>query len=111
MMIWVGGFSPQIFGISSHLWVGNPGFYKKADPASHGSKPGSSTHPWLLLQCLPAGSSPACIPALTAFNDELLHGTVREINLFLPKLLWSWYFITAIVTPTKTMPFLCTYVL
>jgi hypothetical protein len=65
----------------------------------------SSTPPWLLYQLLPPGSCPASVPAPTAFH-ELLHGTLSEINPFLPKLLWLWCFITTTVDLTKTLSFL-----
>jgi hypothetical protein len=35
---------------------------------------------------------------LTSFSDEQCCGSVRQINPFLPELLWSWCFITATIT-------------
>jgi hypothetical protein len=49
------------------------------------NKPVNNTLPWPLHQLLPQGFCPAGVPALTAF-DELLYGTVSEINPSFPNL-------------------------
>jgi len=61
---------------------------KQAEQAMK-TKPGNSTPLWLLYQFLLQGSCPMRVPALTAFDDddELLYGTVNEINPSIPKLL------------------------
>jgi hypothetical protein len=74
--------------------------------ASHGeqamrSKP-ASTPPRPLHQFLPPGPCPIWVPALTSFNNEQWCGHLSQINPFLPGLLWSWCFITAMLALTGT---------
>lgn len=76
-----------------HSWTGGPLFYKKAGQVN-------STTPWPLHQLLPPGFCPVWIPVLTSFSDKQQCGSVSWINPFFPRLLWSWGFITAIVTLT-----------
>jgi hypothetical protein len=71
-----------------YLWAGGPGFYKKADRASQQNNPVNSTPPWPLHQLLPPDSSPVGVPILTSFDDEQQCGGARQINSFLPNLLF-----------------------
>ena len=68
-----------------HLWVGSPGFYKRAGCASQ-RKQASKEHPSMASASAPA-SWPAWVPVLTSFGDEQQHGSVSWINPFLPNLL------------------------
>lgn len=49
------------------------------------SKPISSVSPWPLSQFLSTGSCPAWVPAITAFDEELLYGNMSETNHFFPQ--------------------------
>ena len=75
---------------------------KQAEQAM-GNKPDSSIPLLPLHQVLPPGSCPVCVPVLTFFNDEQCCGNISQIRIFLPKSLWSWCFITAGITLTKTV--------
>jgi hypothetical protein len=46
------------------------GSIRKQAEQTMGSKPVSSTLPWLLYQLLTSGSCPASDPVLTSFEDE-----------------------------------------
>ena len=61
-----------------------------------------STPSWLL----PSGSCPVWVPVLTSFDDGQWYGGIsqRPLPPHIALVLWSWYFITAIVTLTKTRP-------
>lgn len=62
-------------------------------------------------QLLTPGSSPAWIPVLTFFSDEQWYERKHQMNPFLPKLFWSWCFITLIVTLNRTVCiYLCVWV-
>jgi hypothetical protein len=70
------------------LWVmPSLGSIRQQAAQTMGSKPVSSTPPWSQHQLLPPGSCPTWVSALDTFDDELLYGTVSEINSFLFKLL------------------------
>lgn len=77
------------------------GFYKKQAEQAMGVILVASTPPWLLHQILGLGSWPFGIPILATFDDELWYESLSQINCFLPKLLWTWCFIIAIVTQAK----------
>ena len=62
------------------------------------SKAINNTSPWTLHQFLTHSFCPAWIPVLNSFDDAQCCGSIRQINPFLPSLLWSWCSITAIVT-------------
>lgn len=55
-----------------------------------GSRPISSTPPWLLHQLLPLGLCPVWVPVLTSFDKEQWYRSVSRVNASLPKLLWPW---------------------
>lgn len=66
-----------------------------------GSKTISSTTPWLLYQFL----SPGFCPILSSspdFNNEQCFGSTSQTKHLLPKLLWSWCFVTAVIPLTRT---------
>lgn len=77
-----------------HPWPGSPGFYRKADWTNCGEQA------VLLPQDL------VLVPALTAFNDELEYGNMREINSP-PGSFWSWRLVTIVLTLTKSLPRPC----
>ena len=69
------------------------GCIRKQNEQARRTKPVSSTLSRSLYHLLPPGSYPALVPALTGFDDELLYGTVSDINSFLHKL--SWYYFSS----------------
>ena len=100
-MIKEGRVQPFVSGATLGLVVSDS-IRKQAEQAMK-SKVVSNTRPWPLHQLWPLGSYPLCVPVLTSLNNGLLPGSVSQINPFLPRLLWSWCFITAVlVTLTRT---------
>ena len=81
-----------------HPWTSVPGFYKRADWEGARGKQQPS------MASAPApGSCLVWVSVQTSSSDEQCCGSVSQINPFLAKLLWSWCFITAILTLTKTV--------
>jgi hypothetical protein len=76
---------PIVIGANSGLVV--LGSIRKQAEQVRGSKPVSSTLPWLLYPLLPPSSYPVWDPVLTSFGDEQQCGSVSWINPFLPILL------------------------
>lgn len=106
-----------MLGNSSHS---NEGMYTEEVTQSSAEWPSCCIWSGLILVCalshlspwpqlLSTGSCPASVPSLSAFNNELLHGIVSEINPFSPQsYFWSWCYmlhgVTAIVTKTTCNP-------
>ena len=82
-------------------------WYGRAQPTVDTAIPGqlvlelykSELSKWFFLG--PCFSSRLWVPALTSLSDRLWCGNVSQRNPFL-QLFWSWCFITAIITLTKT---------
>lgn len=72
-----------------------------------GTKAVSSMPPWLLSP----SSCSVRVPILTSFSDELWGRSVSQINPSSPTCFWSRCFMTATVTPTKTVIFYYTTML
>lgn len=64
-------------------WDGGPGFFKKADWTSLEEQASKQ------LPSIASASAPALSSSLTAFDNELLDGTVSEINPFFPQVAFS----------------------
>ena len=91
---WWGRTQPIVGGAIPGSWVLSE---------SRLSKPWRESLPqWPLHQLMSPTSYPAWVPFLTSFDDEVWCESVSWTNPFLPKFLWSWCSITAIVTLAKT---------
>ena len=90
----MGGVIPELVVLGS--------INKQVEEATR-SKLVSSPPPRPLHQLLPPGSCPAWVPVLTSFDHKLWSGSIRQINPFLPELLWSWCFVIALLTLAKTI--------
>ena len=88
----VGGAIPGLLDLGS---------IRKQNEQTMRSKPVSSTPSMAstpLYHLLLPSSCPAWVPILTCFRVGLWCEGISLINPFLPKLLWSWHFITGLVT-------------
>jgi hypothetical protein len=83
-----------------HLWADSLGFYKRVGWASQ-RRQASKEHPSMASASAPA-FWPAWVPVLTSFSDEQQHGSVSQINPFLPNLLLGHDVCAGIETLTKT---------
>ena len=83
-------------------WAGVLRLYKRAGWASH-EEQASKLHSSMASVLASASRVLLWVPALTSFSNELQCGSVSKISPFLPNLLfWSWCFVTATETLTKT---------
>jgi hypothetical protein len=100
-------FSQLVIKGKGPLWVGpslgwQSWFYKRTGWASQG-KQASKEHISMASASVPA-FWPAWVPVLTSFGDEQQHGSVSQINTFLPNLLLGHDVCAGIETLTKTVP-------
>lgn len=91
--------------VYSHSWASHPEFYKKAGRASHKEQT-SKQHPFIVSASAPAFGF---LPCLSFSQDSiLLWSMIWKCNVnnpFLSNLLWSWHFILAVATLTRTTAF------
>ena len=94
-----------------HPWAGGPGFYKKASWASHGEQ-ANKQHPSVAYVSTVASVFLTCLSSCPDFLEWWAKIWKCRLNkLFLPNLLWSWWFIIAIVILTRTLKHnLCSFV-